>query len=89
MGVFDNVEFGQSEVAMQCGDRLFIYSDGITEAINGNSEQFGTNRLVEFIRDHSQSPLQETLNHLLKSVDEWSGPNGLMDDVSCLSFEVL
>jgi serine phosphatase RsbU (regulator of sigma subunit) len=47
------------KLKLRKGDLLFIYTDGITEAMNEKREQFGENRLVEFIKQYVHLPADE------------------------------
>ena len=47
LGVFPDGSYGQGQVSIASGDRLVLYTDGITEARNGFDEEFGEERLAE------------------------------------------
>lgn len=47
LGVFHEWQYQQVEIPLEAGDRLLIYTDGITEAANRNDEEFGEDRLAE------------------------------------------
>ena len=49
LGVLENATLGEAEIALEPGDVLVCYTDGVTEAINASEEPFGTERLVETI----------------------------------------
>ncbi len=49
LGIISNQEFGQAVVSIESGDSIILYTDGITEAMNPNSEIYGTERLVGYI----------------------------------------
>jgi serine phosphatase RsbU (regulator of sigma subunit) len=64
IGLFSNFDCRVVEKQLAPGDVLIIYSDGITEAVNLDGEEFGENRLLEIARTHhdlSMSLLAEKL----------------------------
>lgn len=44
---FENMEYENFTVSMNCGDRLFLYTDGVTEALNRDEILYGEKRLIE------------------------------------------
>ena len=52
LGAFPNQSFATGSVRLQSGDRLVLYTDGVTEAANANDEEFGDARLIEVISEH-------------------------------------
>ena len=69
------------------GDRIYLYSDGITEAMNASEEQFGVERLLLRLSEVRALPLRESLNALMASVEEWRCHECLRDDVSLVAVE--
>ncbi|MBG0562232.1 PP2C family protein-serine/threonine phosphatase [Actinoplanes aureus] len=69
---------------LQRGDRLLLYSDGITEARDGAGRQFGRDRLVEIVEHHTAAglPAPETLRRISHAVVEHQ--NGPPDDDATL-----
>jgi serine phosphatase RsbU (regulator of sigma subunit) len=70
------------------GDRLVLYTDGITEAKNPGGEQFGLERFVDFILSHNAEglPVPETLRRLVHSVLDYQ-KGRLQDDATVLFME--
>jgi sigma-B regulation protein RsbU (phosphoserine phosphatase) len=52
LGVFGDAAYEQAQVAVGSGDRLILYTDGITDARNADDEEFGDDRLVEQAVEH-------------------------------------
>lgn len=88
VGMVDKPEYEDRELQLQSGDRLFIYSDGVTEVRNSQGEQFGIDRLCDVIRSAVAMPLEEGLDAVLNRVRCWSAGEALQDDVSLLALEV-
>jgi len=54
------------------GDTLALYTDGVTEAFNDQDEEFGEQRLIEALRQHSDLPLPALLKALIEEVRQFS-----------------
>ena len=87
IGMFDEAEYEESVIDLQPGDRLFLYSDGLTEEVNGRDEEFGEERLRS-IADCQALGLQETVEALIQKVVSWRGEEHLRDDVQILAVSV-
>jgi phosphoserine phosphatase RsbU/P len=80
--------FEERSVQLSAGDRLYLYSDGIPEAMNPNGKPFGDARLLETIGQGRSEVLQEDLATLLQRVAAWHGSERPHDDISILAVEV-
>ncbi len=89
IGLFKDVDYDTHSIHMKPGDRLYLYSDGITETTNTEGEQFGEQHLIRAIGQSRAKPLKDSLSLLLRSVDEWRGGARLEDDVSVLAVEII
>lgn len=84
----ESEEFEQKSVQLESGDRLFIYSDGLTDTMNADGEIFGATRLLESASRHESQPLDDMLGSLMDDVAKWRGEIDTIDDVSILALEV-
>ncbi|MBF0349528.1 MAG: PAS domain S-box protein [SAR324 cluster bacterium] len=89
LGMFDNPAFDYQEESdhLMPGDRIFLYTDGITEWQNLQTEQFGRRRLIRFLKQHQNSSLQELSEHLISHLKKWSPNTPWDDDITLLCFE--
>lgn len=83
IGLFANSDFQVGSVALQSGDMLALYSDGITEAESTEGEEFGEARLRSIIENHHGKPLIEIQEAAITAVREWSGREP-QDDMTLL-----
>jgi serine phosphatase RsbU (regulator of sigma subunit) len=75
------------ETTVQAGDRVIIYTDGLTESFNSRREMLGISGLEKIIRDVSDLPLAEMKQQILNRVVAWrDGPAA--DDVSLVVLEL-
>jgi sigma-B regulation protein RsbU (phosphoserine phosphatase) len=64
LGAFPRASFAEEQIQLRPGDRLLLFTDGLTEALDQNDEQFGDERLLELLcahRDQSAEDLKEIL----------------------------
>jgi sigma-B regulation protein RsbU (phosphoserine phosphatase) len=80
--------FQQRSVVLQLGDRIFIYSDGIPDAMRGDGEVFGAARLLDAVQRFSTEPLDGVIGCLLGELRDWRGDAAANEDMSILGFEV-
>ena len=88
VGWMDDVEYEEHRLELQPGDRLFLYSDGVNEALSPAQELLGGDRLLANVESHSAAPIADGVNALFEATTAWSLPNGPHDDVSILGLEV-
>ena len=88
IGMFDEAEYEESVIDLQPGDRLYLHSDGLTEEVNAQDEEFGDDRLLTAIADSQAVGLQDSVESLVQKVVAWRGEEHLRDDVSLLAVSV-
>ncbi len=88
IGFLEEVNYEESSVYLRPGDRLYLYSDGVTEAINSKEEQFDERRLISTLDQSRDMLLKDSVSVLLRRIDEWCGNTKPIDDVSVLAVEI-
>jgi len=87
VGFVPDVEFDEDALTLSPGDRLYLYSDGVPEAMNAEREQFGDEAMKDVLSKGQGTALDGTVASLLSAVETWCVPNGPLDDVSILGLE--
>ncbi len=88
-GVMAEVEYPVCKIALEAGDRLLMYTDGVTEAENGAGEQFGERRLEEVVRGGESLSATEMLKRVMEECRAWqpvSVPQ--QDDITLIVIDV-
>src|SRR6516162_3151903 len=83
VGLFEKWECVMEERELAPGDAILLYTDGVTEALNGEGEEFGEERLLESARQHSQLPLPELLVAVADQARRFS-PHEQADDITLI-----
>jgi phosphoserine phosphatase RsbU/P len=84
LGVFPEVEFRGAELPLISGDRLVLYTDGITEAPNGDDEEYGEARLAAALAEHRHLDAVALHKALLDDVTRFAAARGFQDDATLL-----
>jgi len=88
LGLFEDVEYSQSSVVLRPGDVLVLYTDGITEAMNAASRQFGVEQLNSVLHrcDLSAEAMRDAI---LEAVSGFTGGIAAQDDRTLLVAKVV
>ncbi len=82
VGAFPSIRYEEQEIAIQSGDLLVAYTDGITEPENAYGEEFGVERLAETALRHQHSEPKEIVAKIMEAVTHWSTAPELPDDMT-------
>jgi serine phosphatase RsbU (regulator of sigma subunit) len=85
IGFMPEARYETREIALAAGDRILLYTDGVTECLSPADEQFGEERLSAELRDGAGLPPEAFADRLLERLRAWSGRDGpFEDDVTLL-----
>ena len=76
-----------NELQLKAGDRLFLYTDGVPEATNAESELYGEDRLLTFMNQNAAVPATDLLPALKADIDAFVGEAPQFDDITMLMFD--
>jgi serine phosphatase RsbU (regulator of sigma subunit)/pSer/pThr/pTyr-binding forkhead associated (FHA) protein len=82
LGLFEGASYAEETLAMRPGDIVIAFSDGVTEALNDDGEEFTDERLLASVDAHRQDTPQALLDALLADVQAFSGEAAPSDDVT-------
>jgi sigma-B regulation protein RsbU (phosphoserine phosphatase) len=88
VGIIPQASYDSVQIAYKFGDRLFLYSDGITECESPSGEMFGAERLLAFVNDTRHLKISEVIAKLDEQVRAWHGGDDFDDDISMLALDI-
>jgi sigma-B regulation protein RsbU (phosphoserine phosphatase) len=83
LGVFPDWEYREEHVDLAPGDRLVLFTDGITEIANANNEEFGEERLMDLLRANRALDAEAMQKRVMAAIAEFSGGN-FQDDATLI-----
>jgi phosphoserine phosphatase RsbU/P len=86
LGIDANASYQAASIELKTGDALIFFTDGVVEAFNESGEEFGNERWLGAIRNLPDWRAEETLQFLMKRVDEFVGATRQSDDITCFVF---
>ena len=89
VGVMDGMVYGQDHEQLAPGDLLVIFTDGVTEAMNGKGGLFGDQRFFELLTQGRGDPPDTVVADTLNAVKEFRGRAEQSDDITILAFQYL
>jgi len=84
VGFMPKATYKAQSLVLSPGDRLFAYSDGVTEAFSATRELFGEKRLEAALRRGKALPLDDWMGSVLAAVDDFAAGAEQSDDITCL-----
>jgi len=87
LGVFEEQSFGLGTVDLAPGDRLVLFTDGVTEASNREGEEFGDQGLLSLLEEHRKLSANAIQEKIAAAISEFSGGH-LTDDATLLILAV-
>ena len=80
------MRFREHDFEMHAGDRLFVYTDGVAEAMNLDRELYGTERLLTVLNSDPNASPQQVLENVTGGINTFVGDAEQFDDITMLSF---
>ena len=84
LGVAPQFEFSTDQVRLEPGEALVMYTDGVSEAEDLDSEEFGMDRLLEVFAGATLESAREANDAVFAAVRKFAGDRSQSDDITCL-----
>jgi sigma-B regulation protein RsbU (phosphoserine phosphatase) len=89
LGLQRSSSYAQAELTLEPGDRLILYTDGVTEARNADGEEFGVDGLESTVRNGTDASASGVLNRVIAATTEFAGDAPQFDDITLIVARVL
>lgn len=86
LAAMEDIELKEYKVTLKPGDKVFVYTDGVPEAINSANEQYGLEKLIKTLNDNKSDSFNELLPKVRKDVSDFAGDTEQFDDITMLGF---
>ena len=87
LGGIDNSTYSTYELKLEKGNRIFVYTDGVTDAVNDKKERFGEERLLQALNDKPHASVRELLTHMKEKIDAFVQDAPQFDDITMLALQ--
>lgn len=84
LGVLPMMKYDESRCCLEAGDVLVVFSDGVTDALSPQGEEFGEQRLAEAVRRYRGESSAAILDGVNQAIADWSAGTPLPDDLTLL-----
>jgi sigma-B regulation protein RsbU (phosphoserine phosphatase) len=84
LGLFDTASYEEETLKLEPGDLIVLFSDGVTEAMNAEDEEFTDDRLIACANAHRGEAPQQVLDALLADVHAFCAGEAQSDDVTAV-----
>jgi len=84
LGIKETASWNSTTVTLKPGERLFLYTDGLTETTNATGDLFGAERIIQRLQDLAQEEAGVLMRQLIAEIDAFRGDKPVLDDMTCL-----
>ena len=89
LGAFEDYEYKNYHLKLNSRDKLFLYTDGVVEAMNKDGTMFGIERMLEALNKSKDDKVGEILTNVQVDVDKFVGEATQFDDLTMLAIEYI
>jgi sigma-B regulation protein RsbU (phosphoserine phosphatase) len=86
LGIIPGIGYQQTSVTLSPGDTVFFYTDGVTEAMNEEGEEFGIERLSQVFESAPPTDSESATEAVFEAVHAFAGDTDQSDDITCVTF---
>ncbi len=87
LGLLEKAQFRESEIRLENGMKLMLFTDGLTEAQNAEGDEIGAPRIMEFLQQRKPQNIREMIDISLAGVHQFTGSAEQDDDICLLGVE--
>jgi len=87
LAAIDGIKYTLQEFDMKPGDKLYLYTDGVTEATRSDNALYGEDRLIKYLNNHKDDSIKDTLGGVKADLDKFIEGADQFDDITMLALE--
>ena len=87
IGGMEGMKYKEYQIALDPGDKIFLYTDGVAEATDLDNNLFGIDRTVDALKENTSADSKEVLKNVRAAVDRFVGEAEQFDDLTMLCLE--
>ena len=87
IGGMEGMKYREYEIALNPGDKIFLYTDGVAEATDSDNNLFGIDRTIDALKENTSADSKEVLKNVRAAVDRFVGEAEQFDDLTMLCLE--
>ena len=84
LAAFEDTCFTNETIILEKGDTLYMYTDGVTEAMNNEKTLYGEQRLLDFVKQSAELSISEIIENTISSIEEFAEGHEQSDDITVL-----
>ena len=84
LGAMDKSDYRSYEIQLVPGDTVFLYTDGVTEAVNAKNEEFGLERMVDALNLELEAPVAKLVDNVRGAINAFVGDAPQADDITMM-----
>jgi len=84
LGILDDSNYEDTQLALETGDKVILYTDGIVEAMNEQEEIYGFDRLLDVVKNSQTMTAETLLEEIKRQVNEFAGDTPQHDDITII-----
>lgn len=84
VGVLENIDYKELSIHLSPGDSFFLYTDGVTEAMDPDQNLFSDEKLLNVVKEGALDPIEKTIENVMHAVKLHAGKAPQSDDIAML-----
>jgi serine phosphatase RsbU (regulator of sigma subunit) len=89
LGIIEDAAYEETQLKLQPGDKVILYTDGIVEAMNEAEEIFGFDRLLDIVKNSQALSADTLLEEIKRKVNEFAGNAAQHDDITIIVIQAV
>lgn len=86
-GYIEGSEYESKKMTLEPGDTIFVYTDGVTDALNQEDHRFGEEHLIRHLQNIQKLPVDAITQRVVEAVEAFSRGVKQEDDITCLAIK--